>query len=113
MNQKAVFGGQEYHLIEQLSALGEDKTWILCVDAAGNRYVCPKELWLQNALSADRFAPVHTGSSSQEKIEFFLSMFRGRTDIYARHYLQKRQERADIPFIKRYGITTASRLIMI
>ena len=88
MNQKSFFGEQEYHLIDQLPALGEDKTWIFCSDTAGNRYVCPEELWLKNALPAEQPIPVHTNSSSQEKIEFFLSMFRGRTDIYAKRYRQ-------------------------
>lgn len=90
MNQEAVFGKQEYHLIEQLPALGEDKTWILCADAAGNRYVCPEELWLKNALLTERFVPVHKDSPSQEKIEFFLSMFRGRTDLYAKRYYSQK-----------------------
>ena len=90
MDQKAFFGEQEYHLIDQLPALGEDKTWILCSDNAGNRYVCPEELWLKSALPAERFAPVHTDSSSQEKIEFFLSIFHGRTDIYAKRYYSQK-----------------------
>ena len=90
MDQKALFGEQEYHLIEQLPVLGEDKIWILCADVAGSRYVCPEELWLKNALPTERSAPVRKDSASQEKIEFFLSVFRGRTDLYAmRYYSQK------------------------
>ena len=90
MDQKAFFGEQEYHLIDQLPALGEDKTWILCSDAAGNRYICPEQLWLKNALLAERFVPIRADSSSQEKIEFFLSMFRERSDLYAKRYYSQK-----------------------
>ena len=48
--------------------------------------MCPEELWLENVPQTEQAAPVCTHSSTQEKIECFLSMFRGREELYARRY---------------------------
>ena len=78
--------GREYTLIEQLPALVGDAGYVICEDAEGKRFVCPGDLWLENVPQTEQTAPVCTHSSTQEKIECFLSMFRGREGLYARRY---------------------------
>lgn len=75
------------------------------VSSAGNRSianraraVCPVRRcqWQQIYLPRGTLVPtypqpeplalVHAGSTSQEKIDFFLSLFRGRSDLYAKRY---------------------------
>ena len=78
--------GREYTLIAQLPALVGEAGYVICEDAEGKRFVCPEELWLENVPQTEQAAPVCTHSSTQEKIECFLSMFRGREEMYARRY---------------------------
>lgn len=58
----------------------------MCEDGDGNKFVCPEEIWLSHAPQPETLAPVHAGSTSQEKIDFFLSLFRGRDNLYAKRY---------------------------
>ena len=59
---------------------------LLCENENGKRSVCSESLWCCCALTDVHSAPVHAHSSSQEKIEYFLSVFKGREDVYARRY---------------------------
>ncbi|MBS6845856.1 MAG: DEAD/DEAH box helicase family protein [Firmicutes bacterium] len=86
MNQKAIINGQEYTLLEILPSLDGGQPLILCEDENGKRAVCSEPLWRSSALPDVHSAPVHAQSSSQEKIEYFLSVFKGREDVYARRY---------------------------
>lgn len=88
MNEKAIIDGGEYSLIEVISVSDERTKMILCADAAGSKYACPEEVWLRHACQVpiELPAPVSTNSSTQEKIACFLSMFRGREDLYAKRY---------------------------
>ena len=86
MNQKALINGQEYTLIEILPSLDGGQPLILCEDGRGKRAVCSEPLWCSCALKDAHTAPVHAHSSAQEKIELFLSVFKGREDVYARRY---------------------------
>ena len=78
--------GREYNLIDRLPSLAGEAGYVICEDAEGKRFVCPEDLWLENVPQAEQTAPVCTHSSAQEKIECFLSMFRGREGLYARRY---------------------------
>lgn len=86
MDKVSRIDGREYSLIEQLPALAGEAGYVICEDAEGKRFVCPEELWLENVPQTEQAAPICTHSSTQEKIECFLSMFRGREELYARRY---------------------------
>ena len=86
MNQKALVNGYEYTLLEILPSLDGGQTLILCEDRNGKRAVCSEPLWRSCAPKDAFTAPVHAHSSSQEKIDFFLSVYKGREDVYARRY---------------------------
>lgn len=86
MDKVSRIRGRKYTLIEQLPALVGEAGYVICEDAEGKRFVCPENLWLENVPQAEQTAPVCTHSSTQEKIECFLSVFRGREELYARRY---------------------------
>ena len=86
MNRKAVFENCDYHLLEAIPSLTGQEKFIVCKDADGNKFICPEDFWLYHAPKPDSTAPVHAGSTSQEKIDFFLSLFRGRDSLYAKRY---------------------------
>lgn len=86
MDKVSRIRGRKYTLIEQLPALVGEAGYVICEDAEGKRFVCPEELWLENVPQTEQAAPVCTHSSTREKIECFLSMFRGREEMYARRY---------------------------
>jgi len=85
MNETALINGIEYQFIELLPALGKNQTMVLCKDSGGAKYICSEELWGNNAVIKSP-ALVHANSSTQEKIEFFLSVFKGREGLYAKRY---------------------------
>ena len=66
--------------------MDEKKAMILCVNERGEKYVCSEELWCSSASPAEQTAPIHAHSSAHEKIEFFLSVFKGRENLYAKRY---------------------------
>ena len=86
MNRKAVVENCDYHLLETLPSLTGQGRFVLCEDGSGSKFVCPEDFWSRHALKPKAIAPVHAGSTSQEKIDFFLSLFRGRNSLYARRY---------------------------
>ena len=86
MNRKAVFENCEYYLLEAIPSLTGQEKFVVCKDADGNKFICPEDFWLHHAPKPEATAPVHAGSTSQEKIDFFLSLFRGRNNLYARRY---------------------------
>jgi len=86
MNNKAIINGQEYTLLEILPLLDGGQQLILCEDGSGKRAVCSELLWYSCVLKDAHTALVHAHSSAQEKIELFLSVFKGREDVYARRY---------------------------
>lgn len=86
MNQKAVVENREYHLLKTVPSLTRQGQFVLCEDDDGNQFVCPEEFWRSHAPQSKPLAPVHAGSTSREKIDFFLSLFRGRNDLYAKRY---------------------------
>nr|WP_325204237.1 DEAD/DEAH box helicase family protein [uncultured Oscillibacter sp.] len=86
MNQNAVIENRDYHLLAIVPSLTGQGHFVLCEDSDGNKFVCPKALWLRRAPQPETSAPVHAGSTSREKINFFLSLFRGRNDLYAKRY---------------------------
>ena len=92
MNEKAVINNREYTLVEVVAGLDENKQFILSVDAEGNRFICREDFWLINEALAEPPAPVCRNSTTQEKINLFLSMFRGREDVYARRFYNKKKE---------------------
>lgn len=86
MNEQALINGQTYTFLETVSSLEKDITLILCANERGEKYVCPEQLWRSSAPQLEQTAPIHTHSSAQEKINFFLSVFKGRENLYARRY---------------------------
>ena len=86
MNRKAIINGREYTLLEIVPSLDGGQALLLCEDKNGKRATCSESLWCSCALTDVYFTPVHAHSSSQEKIEYFLSVFKGREDVYARRY---------------------------
>lgn len=86
MNERAIFANREFLMVETIPALEGGGRFVLCSAEDGKRYVCPEELWRRQAPQAEQAAGVNTNSSAQEKIELFLSMFRGREDVYAKRY---------------------------
>ncbi len=86
MERTAVIENREFHLLETVPSLNGQERFILCEDHNSSRFVCPEEFWLHHVPEPKTAAPVHTGSTSREKIGFFLSLFRGRENLYARRY---------------------------
>ena len=86
MNRKAVIENCDYHLLETVPSLTGQELFVLCEDGDGNKFVCPEEFWPSHAPQQEALAPVHAGSTSQEKTDFLLSLFRGRDNLYAKRY---------------------------
>lgn len=86
MKQKSRINGTEYTFLESLPVLGKESLLILCADNCGNRALCPEELWHNGEVCENQVFSINTHSSAQQKIEFFLSLFRGRENVYARRY---------------------------
>ena len=86
MNRKANINGREYTLLEIVPSLDGGQALLLCEDENGKKATCSESLWCSCTLTDVQSAPVHAHSSSQEKIEYFLSVFKGREDVYARRY---------------------------
>ena len=81
MNRKAIINGREYTLLEIVPSLDGGQALLLCEDKNGKRATCSESLWCSCALTDVYFTSVHAHSSSQEKIEYFLSVFKGREDV--------------------------------
>ena len=86
MHKTALIHDQIYTFLEQLPSLDQEESFILCANDAGEKYVCSAQLWQKHALVSGQTVPVHSSSTTQEKIEFFLSVFKGREHVYARRY---------------------------
>lgn len=86
MEPIALIDGCEYRFIEMLPSLETPVPFVLCANANGDRYICPKDFWICYAFEPEPTAPVHANSTDQEKIDFFISMFRGRENLYAKRY---------------------------
>ena len=76
MSTQALIKGQVYTFLELLPSLDQDESMILCANISGEKYVCTAKLWQKNLMSSEKSDVVHGGSSAQEKIEFFLSLFK-------------------------------------
>lgn len=88
MELAAVIDGCEYRFIEMLPSLDESSSFVLCANLDGKKYICPKDFWLNHSVitAPEPSAPIDANSAAQEKIAFFLSLFRGRESLYARRY---------------------------
>ena len=88
MERTAVIDGREYRFMEELPSLGEPSSFVLCANPDGRQYICPKDFWPRHAaaVTPDPSAPIHAKSTPQEKTALFLSLFRGRENLYARRY---------------------------
>lgn len=86
VNNKAIIDGQEYAFIETLPLLDGGQPLVLCADGNGRKAACSEALWYSCAQEETHSAPVHTHSSTQKKINFFLNLFKGREDVYAHRY---------------------------
>ena len=86
MNKTAVINDQTYTFLEEVFSLEENAGFILCEDDQGGKHICSEKMWRSSTVCAEQPAPIHTHSSAQEKIDFFLSVFKGREGLYARRY---------------------------
>ena len=86
MHEKVLMVGRIYTFLEQLPSLEQADAFILCANDQGEKYVCSEQFWNDHALPAAPAASVCSKSSAQEKINFFLSMFKGRENLYASRY---------------------------
>ena len=101
LNNKALIHDAEYVFLEFLTSLDGCDRLILCTNAQGEKYVCSEQLWCSNAIPEAPDALICTSSSAQEKIEFFLSMFKGREGVYAKRYCgQKTRKSGYTPVCK-------------
>lgn len=95
MNERAIIDGCEYFLVEVIPVLQENQELIICQSTDHIRYACPEDLWQHSAPPAIANAStIDTNSSAQEKITFFLSMFCGRENLYARRYYNYKTEKS-------------------
>lgn len=94
MDKKVIIDGHIFQMAERLPSLTGNGWFVLCVDDLGRQSVCTEEIW--NGLVQPMEAPpaVHTGSTPQEKIALFLSLFRGRSDVFARRYFSPKTEKS-------------------
>ena len=94
MDKKVIIDGHIFQMAEMLPSLTGNGWFVLCVDDLGRQSVCTEEIW--NGLVQPMEAPpaVHTGSTPQEKIALFLSLFRGRSDVFARRYFSPKTEKS-------------------
>lgn len=90
MKTKAIIEGTEYTFCRSVKSLGSGKKMVLCTDGAGVMYVVEEELWD----SQENDAPVTHGSSKEEKIRFFLQLFQGREDVFAKRFFSRKTGRA-------------------
>ena len=92
MNRSRI-SGKNFAFIENVSSLDGNESLILCQDESGNKYFCHPEKWEAGAIQdslPNGFQPTVTGSSTtQEKLELFLSLFHGRDDVCAKGYFRK------------------------
>lgn len=89
MNDRAIINGCAYTFLEALPAFDRAQTLIICCAEDGSRYICPEAIWRTGAVAHEThtiFSPINTYSSDKEKIDFFLDLFRGRSDVFARRY---------------------------
>ena len=88
MKHIAVIAGYEYRFIEMFSSVEDSSQFVLCANPDGKKFICPVDFWLSHteAAASEPVAPINTGSTAQEKITFFLSLFRGRENLYAKRY---------------------------
>lgn len=95
MERKAFINGKEYRLIEEVTYLDTMQKLILCVNKSDVTFACSEQTWSKNEIvrkqglenQLQETKPAITGqSSTQEKIDLFLAMFKGREDVFARRF---------------------------
>ena len=91
MNKSAVINGEKFSFLEVISSLDGDASQILCSNEQGVKHICSEQLWCNSVLQPERMPLVHTQSSAQEKIDFFLSIFKGRENLYAKRYFNSKK----------------------
>ena len=92
MENSAMIGGRVYRFVEYLDATDGSGQYVVCADSDGVRYVCPAKMWQANVI-ADT-AQVNRSSSSKDKIDLFLDLFRGREDVYARRWYSPKTDKS-------------------
>ena len=85
-NERAIIGGREYRLMKLLPSLDGEGQYVLCAGEEGGRFICPEEFWTPHLARPAQGGGVCAGSSAQEKIALFLSLFCGRENVCAQRY---------------------------
>ncbi len=94
MDKKVIIDGHIFQMAERLPSLTGNGWFVLCVDDLGRQSVCTEEIWNGLVQPMEDPPAVHTGSTPQEKIALFLSLFRGRSDVFARRYFSPKTEKS-------------------
>lgn len=78
---------------EIVPVVAGDESIVLCHDETGSEFYVPKSQWLAGAQSAQSSFKadgiVTSQSPSHDKVDLFLSLFRGRADVHAHGYRRK------------------------
>lgn len=95
--KRARFHGQTYTFLEVLPGLVNNEATVMCAGPDGAHHACSLAEWQQHAVRpAERAAgaSVTAGSPAKEKIALFCSLFRGRSDVYARRFYSDKTGRS-------------------
>ncbi len=99
---KSRISGKNYTFLEKVPSIDGKESFILCHDESGNKFVCRPNQWKAGAIQdslPNGFQPTITGSSTtQEKLNLFLSLFHGREDVCAKGYFHKDGKVGYTPF---------------
>ena len=99
---KSRISGKNYTFLEKVPSIDGKESFILCHDESGNKFVCRPDQWKSGAIQdslPNGFQPTITGSSTtQEKLNLFLSLFHGREDVCAKGYFRKDSKVGYTPF---------------
>jgi superfamily II DNA or RNA helicase len=91
----ALIDGREATLIESIPHASSGETICLFADGAGNRRYVFESEWLARAAAFAQYAAerqlVTSESPGRDKIALFRSLFRGREDVYAHGYPDKKR----------------------
>lgn len=96
MNQKAIINGKEYRFTKSVTDIITNRTAVLCEDEHGCPFICPVEVWGENAKREE--TAFNKYASPEKKIALFKALFIGREDVYGkRFYNQKTGKSGYVP----------------
>jgi superfamily II DNA or RNA helicase len=100
MNKYSIFNHISYEYIETVTDLSTNTSAVLCQNEYDTHFICSLDLWESKTIieTQPKTAKVHNRSTPLAKIELYMSLFRGRNDLYAkRYYNTKTQKSGYVP----------------